>query len=311
MSPRVSVIIPTYRHKEHILRTLDSVRAQEFSDLEIIVVDDGSTDGTESVLRPLAGQGVIRYHRQQNRGAAAARNAGLAMARGEYVAYLDDDDLWPPDKLAWQVACLDSAPVIAVGGTMRCFKGAEPELVADGDGGSWRAVGLPDFFREGNVFQTPGQVLVRRSALIAAGGFDEALWGTDDFDLWMRLVRAGEVRLHDRLAVFYRVHGGNISADLVRMTLNNEAAMLKTAAEVPAQARRLLRSGYRNLFRWQGKRLIWEGARLLLRGQVRDGLRRFRLGLRFGLKGAPFDPVLLGALILALLKIPYKIWSKP
>ena len=94
----VSVIIPTYNHVDYVAETLETVFAQTFGDYEVIVVNDGSPDGTAEVLRPSREAGRIRYIEQANAGQAAARNRGLAEARGEFIAFLDDDDLWPPDK---------------------------------------------------------------------------------------------------------------------------------------------------------------------------------------------------------------------
>src|SRR5271170_3450676 len=99
----VSVVIPTYNHRDFVVEALESVFAQTFTDYEVIVVNDGSPDDTAAVLRPYIESGRIRYIEQENRGQAGARNRGLAEARGEFVAYLDDDDLWLRDKLAWQV----------------------------------------------------------------------------------------------------------------------------------------------------------------------------------------------------------------
>jgi glycosyltransferase involved in cell wall biosynthesis len=113
-SPTVSVVIPTYRHDAFVVQTLDSVFAQTFSDIEVIVVNDGSPDDTAALLRPIAQQGRIRYLEQANVGQAFARNRGMAEARGEFIGLLDDDDLWPPDKLAWQVEVLRAHPKAAV-----------------------------------------------------------------------------------------------------------------------------------------------------------------------------------------------------
>ena len=97
--PRVSVIIPAYNRADLIEETLDSVFAQTYRDYEIIVVDDGSTDDTRAVLAPLAAAGKLRYTYQENAGLPAARNTGIRMAAGQYVAFLDSDDLFTPDKL--------------------------------------------------------------------------------------------------------------------------------------------------------------------------------------------------------------------
>ncbi len=106
--PRVSVVIPTYNCARFLGRTIDSALRQTYRDFEIIVVDDGSTDGTQALV---AGYGeALHYVYQPNQGASAARNAALSRASGEFVAYLDADDLWSPDKLSRQVEYLDAHP---------------------------------------------------------------------------------------------------------------------------------------------------------------------------------------------------------
>jgi len=105
MNPAVSVIIPTFNRADSVQKAIDSVLAQTFSDLEIIVVDDGSNDGTGEILKRRYGN-RIRYHAQHNLGPSAARNNGIAHSRGEWIAFLDSDDLWENDKLEWQFKAL-------------------------------------------------------------------------------------------------------------------------------------------------------------------------------------------------------------
>src|ERR1044071_9954613 len=120
--PTVSVVIPTYKHPRYILETLDCVFQQTFTDLEVIVVNDGSPDNTADLLKPLAESGRIKYIEQANAGQAVARNRGIERATGQYVAILDDDDLWPADKIEWQVRELQSHPEAAlVYGYMESF----------------------------------------------------------------------------------------------------------------------------------------------------------------------------------------------
>ncbi len=102
--PAVSVIIPAYRHADMICQTLESVFSQTFRDFEVIVVNDGSPDRTAEVVAPFVANGKIRYFSQRNAGQAAARNRGASEARGKFFAFLDDDDVWPPEKLEWQVS---------------------------------------------------------------------------------------------------------------------------------------------------------------------------------------------------------------
>ena len=111
-APRVSAIIPTYNYARYVAAAIKSVLAQSFKDLEIVVVDDGSTDETTETLRPFAER--IRYIPQVHRGLAAARNVGIRVARGRYLAFLDSDDFWLPDKVSMQVARLDAEPAVGV-----------------------------------------------------------------------------------------------------------------------------------------------------------------------------------------------------
>lgn len=106
MNPKVSVVIPTYNRAEKVTKTIESVLAQTFSDLEVIVVDDGSSDNTARVLAEAFGD-RIRYFAQTNQGVSMARNKGIAEARGEWIAFLDSDDLWENDKLEWQMKAVD------------------------------------------------------------------------------------------------------------------------------------------------------------------------------------------------------------
>ncbi|WP_050030458.1 glycosyltransferase family A protein [Verrucomicrobium sp. BvORR034] len=128
-SPVVSVVIPAYNHAEYILACLDSVFKQSYRDFEILLIDDGSPDQTADMVRPFVSDGTIRYFRQENSGQAQARNRGLQEARGKYIAYLDDDDLWPSDKLEWQVAALEANSWCAVGGTVEVL--GEPSQDSD------------------------------------------------------------------------------------------------------------------------------------------------------------------------------------
>jgi glycosyltransferase involved in cell wall biosynthesis len=214
----VSVIIPTYKHAKYVLETIGSVFAQSFRDYEIIVINDGSPDDTAAVLRPLAESGRIRYIEQENAGQAAARNRGLAEATGEYVAFLDDDDLWPADKLEWQVTALEGRPkaIMAYGFT---------ELFGEGAGDPFPGPDAPDGsvyerFLAQNWLWSPGQTLMRAAAVREISGFDTKIWGADDWDLYIRLSQRGLFRYEHRCALRYRFHDANASRKVGRMYAN-------------------------------------------------------------------------------------------
>lgn len=208
-SPTVSVVIPTRNGASLLPETLASVFAQTYPPLEVIVVDDGSTDDTARVLASLADSGLRVVALQPAQGTANARNAGLAAARGDLLALLDHDDIWPTDKLAWQVDVLTAhAEAVLVYGYMESFGLERPYRwpPPNGPGGDVAAA-----FRRKNWIRSPGQALIRTAAIRAVDGFDPTVAGADDWDLYLKLVDRGSFVYRDRLALRYRVHAGNQS----------------------------------------------------------------------------------------------------
>jgi glycosyltransferase involved in cell wall biosynthesis len=240
--PEVSVIIPTYRHSRTVLESLDSVFTQSFSDVEVIVVNDGSPDDTAKVLQPLVDSGKIKYIEQANQGQSAARNRGLREASGEFIAFLDDDDLWPADKLSWQIEYLNAYPsVVAVGGACQRFSnsGVVEEPIGYDEGRI-----TPTLVTHGNPFISPGQTLIRAAELNELGGFDESLWGLDDMDLWFRLALKWRVERVSRLALLYRLHGMNASKDSVRMYQSCCRMVRKHLRLLPRKERKRIGQSY-------------------------------------------------------------------
>jgi glycosyltransferase involved in cell wall biosynthesis len=182
--PLVSVIIPTYNRAALVQEAVASVLAQTCRDFEFLVVDDGSTDDTAEVLAGLDGQFQVLRH-PSRRGVSATRNTGIAAARGEWLAFLDSDDLWLPEKLARQLAYLAAHPDL-----LWCQ--TEETWVRRG-----RRVNQPLTHRKvgGRIFLqslerclvSPSAVLLHRRLIEAHGGFDESLPACEDYDLWLRL----------------------------------------------------------------------------------------------------------------------------
>lgn len=250
------MIVPAYGHAEYILQTLDSVFAQTFQDFEIIVVNDGSPDSTEDVLKSLIEAQKIRYIFQKNAGVATARNVGFSHSIGKYIAFLDDDDIWPPDKLEWQVKELESGVAVAIGGSTGLV-GPGGQLVPSTEvAGKARLLDYEEFF-DGNPFTSPGQVLIRRDAIMKIGGFDTRIWGTDDLDFFMSLANEGFLLRVPILSLYYRIHRSNASHDHLKMILNSKVVVMKQLCGLSGKKkRRCRRRGYRWMFRYQGGALI-------------------------------------------------------
>lgn len=211
--PTVSVVIPTCRRPVELAEAVDSVIAQTFSDWECLVVD-ASGDGPSSISpRPSRDPRVSYVGDQRVRGrrsAAAARNAGVRAARGSLIAFLDDDDIWLPDKLERQVAVFEAEPdVQLVFSHMERFGQRS---------GVWPDVSVPErlSFAEllgGNLIPTSACV-VRRAALDEVGLFDVGLAQCEDYELWLRVARFGPLRSLPDVHVRYREHAGSLSRDV-------------------------------------------------------------------------------------------------
>lgn len=225
-NPLVSVVIPAYNAEAHIEECIESVAAQQVDfDIELIVVDDGSTDKTWALLSKHAGS--IRL-RQDNRGPAAARNAGVSQARGDFVAFLDADDLWPVGKLQLQVDLMRKHPDAAMCfGDCRQFDDSDwwPQTLFDEGGygeSSWgHGPYLPGAYSRllDGGFLTTGSVVVRRGVLEAVGGFAEDLRLVEDLDLWLRISRLHPILWCKAVCLLRRRHAHNTSREPEAMGL--------------------------------------------------------------------------------------------
>ncbi len=197
----VSVVIPVYNAADVVAETIESVLAQTWTDREILVIDDGSTDGSADVVLTFGDR--VRYHAFENGGVAKARNRGIALARGRYIALLDHDDLWAPTKLAKQVAVLDARPEVGL-----VYTGVA-HLERDGQPRRKFATGPSSRFYQLFVKgygPTPSAAMIRRSVLERAGGFDERFGsaGLDDHEFWTRIAQHCEIALIDEPLTFHR-----------------------------------------------------------------------------------------------------------
>jgi glycosyltransferase involved in cell wall biosynthesis len=218
-SPLVSVVVPAYNSARYVARALQSILGQTYAPLEIIVVDDGSTDDTAGVLAPYRDR--IRYFRQANRGPSAARNTGIRHARGELIAFLDADDWWLPEKLERQVPLLRERPKVGVvhSGFEYYDEATGRHLPSD----HFHTVLAHELVGncyvrliDGNAINTCTAV-VRRECFAQAGLFNESLGWMEDYDLWFRVARAYEFAFVPQALAVYRRHGTNTSSQPLRM----------------------------------------------------------------------------------------------
>jgi glycosyltransferase involved in cell wall biosynthesis len=242
----VSTIIPAYNAAAYVRETIDSALAQTHREHEIIVVDDGSTDGTWEILQSYGD--AIQAVRQPNGGPARARNTGARIARGEWLAFLDADDLWLPEKLQRQLAEAERTGAALVYTNRENFGSCETVSTLQSDGVTLHAGESFERLLEGN-FITLSSVLVDRRVFAEAGGFDEAavLIGVEDWDLWLRIAAAHPIALCREPLTRYRRHPGGISRNVNRMRQGLFATLerafgLERAGRLPAAARRRAQS---------------------------------------------------------------------
>ena len=214
--PFFSVVIPTYNRASLLEETLASVFAQTLTDHEVIVVDDGSTDGTPALLARYGER--IRVFRQDNAGQGVARNLGIREARGEYVAFLDSDDLWPPWTLATfqQVIREQGAPSVVMG---RAHSFHAAREVSELEPGAPRVHRFADYLASANAtfVRTACAVAVRTEALRRVGGFSDKRISAEDYDLLYRLgIEPGFVYVESPVTLGYRQHAESSSRDFDR-----------------------------------------------------------------------------------------------
>ncbi|HEX5732936.1 MAG TPA: glycosyltransferase [Blastocatellia bacterium] len=209
----ISVIIPCYNQARYLGEAINSVNDQAYSNLEVIVVDDGSTDETPEVA---ARYSQVKCIRQENQGLAAARNRGVEASRGEYVVFLDADDRLVRGAIEVGADSLDSHPDCAFVSGHYSLINAEGQTIphrasACAEGDYYSAL------LRRNYIGMHATVMYRRSALEIVGGFDTSRQACEDYDLYLRIARSFPIRCHHRLVAEYRQHGGNMSRDYALM----------------------------------------------------------------------------------------------
>src|SRR3989344_2856340 len=208
--PLVSVIIPTYNARSYILEAVDSALAQDYENIEVIVINDGSTDDTEEILRPYVESNQIKYFVQENKGLAATRNRGVSLSSGEFIAFLDADDLFLKEKIGEQVEVFLKNKEVGI-----CYSG----LIHFTDEESrkffihrYNDHRPRDIFLDllSKQFINPSTVMIRKAVFREHGFFDESLRFSEDWDLWLRLAYDGIGFFYlDKLLTYYRIRNLN------------------------------------------------------------------------------------------------------
>jgi len=225
----VDVIVPAYNAEKFIAKTLESVVSQTHLPEKIIIVDDGSTDGTISIINDFKNNSKVKIelYRQENRGPNAARNKGLRHSTADFIAFLDADDLWEPNKLEKQIKVFNNTGFSNLGLVYTAYdlidrngdKIKQKYLVFKLDPGL-RGDVFNQMFEAMKITGSCSGVLIKKECFSRVGLFDESLRGAEDWDMWIRISREFQIDFADEILVHVRLHSTNAHNDQLMMTKN-------------------------------------------------------------------------------------------
>lgn len=281
--PKVSVIIPTYNCVKYLPEALDSVLAQTYQDFEIIIIDDGSLDGTRSLVEEYLQKypGIIRYIYQENRGLACARNTAMKNSRGEYIALLDADDVFLSERIRLGVEVLDQTAGVGL---------CHANITRMDEGGRIIRTPLRDEkFLSGYVFEnillkkanvSVPTIIFRRSCIEKIGGFDENLTrlGCEDREFCLRLSREYKFYYIDKVLAYYRERSNSMSRDLFKMLKARYYVVNKHTSECGFDVF-IRKKAFAAVHREMGDTFLFDGLFFLAAGQYIKSIVYWPFGL--------------------------------
>jgi glycosyltransferase involved in cell wall biosynthesis len=294
MIPIISVVLPVYNGEKTITETINSVLKQTFTDFELIVINDGSQDSTLNIINEITDP-RIQVYSYPNKGLAASRNRGIAQATGQYICFIDADDLWTIDKLDAQFKALQENSQAALAYSWTDYIDESSQFIRSGSymsvmGDVYANLLLVDFLENGS------NPLIRSEALAAVGNFDESLTSAEDWDMWLRLAARYPFVAVSSAQILYRVSANSMSANVLRMEAETMLVIERAFELAPASLQYLKPYSQANIYKY-------------LTYKVLEGLPERRKGLtamNFFVKAVTKDPGWLPQRQI-LLKIIFKI----
>ena len=243
--PKVSVVIPAYNAMSYLPETLESVFMQTFTDLEVLIIDDGSLDHIAQWFSEVTDPRV-KLMKQENQGVSAARNTGIAHTQGEYVAFLDADDLWKPTKLEKQVRCLENKPAVGLVYTWTVLvdERGNPTgrvMASHVEGDVWEQI------IENDMIRNVSSVMVRRCCFETVGVFDPSLAFAEDRDMWSRIAFRYPFAVVKEPLICYREHANGASKNRQKMFQGIRTVIEKTFQSVPLELLYLRNRSYAHM----------------------------------------------------------------
>jgi glycosyltransferase involved in cell wall biosynthesis len=227
-TPKISVIMPTYNRARYIAEAIKSVQGQILQDWELIVVDDGSIDDTESIVRSFMEKDdrISYFKNENNLGIAKTRNRGVTLAKADFVAMLDSDDKWiSPNKLARQLDAFEQNKKLGIVGTNACFIDEDGVIIGKHTNFSSDDAGIRKTELYRNILMQSG-LLIKKEAIEKAGGYDPSFVICDDHDLWLKIGRDWQFMILPSVDLAYRLHKGGITKIKHLKTAKEEMSIL-------------------------------------------------------------------------------------
>lgn len=246
--PEISVIIPTYNAEKTICETIESVCKQTFIDLEILVINDGSTDATLENISAI-NDPRLQVFSYYNSGVAIARNRGIEKATGQYITFIDADDLWMPNKLRAQWEALQNAPEAAVAYSWSDYIDSSSQISHPGQRVQFYGNVFPHLLVN-NFLESGSNPLIRQIAIQRLGGFEPSLVPAEDWDFYLRLAAHYEFVLVPEVHILYRISTQAASANTTKMEAKSLQVIERVFREVPESWQYLKKESIKNLYTW-------------------------------------------------------------
>ncbi len=256
--PSISVIIPTYNATKTVLDTIASVQAQTHRDIEIIVINDGSTDNLLACLALTVTDARVKIYSYPNGGLPVARNRGIARSTGDYIAFIDADDLWTPDKLERQLAALVANPKAGLAYSWTYFMEEDGERYHT-DRAIWFEGDVRKDLMLWNFLCHGSNPLIRRSVIDAVGEFDPTLPSAEDWDYWLRIAAQWEFALVPAPQIYYRQSGGAMSAKVEVMEMAQLEVLDRAFKRAPASLQVYRRQGMAKVYQYSAQLYLIHG----------------------------------------------------
>ena len=276
--PKISVIIPVYNGEKTIQTTIDSVLNQTFQDFELIVINDGSTDSTLEILSTISDP-RLQVFSYPNSGAPKSRNRGFDQSSGEYIAFLDADDLWTPDKLEAQLKALQNNPEAAVAYSWTDHIDESGQFLYSGRHLTINGNVYPELLVQ-NFLENGSNPLIRRQAFAEIQGFDESLLGGQDRDLYLRLAACYPFVGVPAVHIFYRMSPNSISSQVLRQEKQCVAVIEKAFLQAPSELQSLKQQSLARIYKYLLYRAL----------QGYPSQQKGRAALRFLYQYGKYDP---------------------